>query len=220
MSAHIHPTALIDKSVIVEKNVSIGAYSRIIGDVKIGRNTVISSHVNIHGPVIIGEDNFISSFVVIGSHAQHLKDFHVEQPLQIGNKNSLSSHVTINQGIVGYPNTSIGNNGFFGDFVHIAHNCIIGNYVTLLYTSVLAGHVMMQDHSYMGYMSTGSQFTTVGEGAYLDNMTAFDRDIPPFVKCGGGRNAPIKEIAEEYLLENLKLNQKDILALRETYNFI
>ena len=113
MSVHIHPTALIDKSVIVEKNVSIGAYSRIIGDVKIGRNTVISSHVNIHGPVIIGEDNFISSFVVIGSHAQHLKDFHVEQPLQIGNKNSLSSHVTINQGIVGYPNTSIGNNGFF-----------------------------------------------------------------------------------------------------------
>ena len=216
----IHPTAHIDPRVEIEKGVSIGAYVHITGHVKIGKNTVISSHVNISGPVAIGEDNFISSFVVIGSGAQHLKNFHIEEPLLIGDKNIFSPHVTVNQGIQGHRNTSIGHGNFLGDFVHIAHNCFIGSHVTLLYGSVLAGHVVMQDHSYMGYMSTGSQFTTVGEGAYLDNMTAFDRDIPPFVKCGGGRTPPIKGIAETYLFQELKLNKKDVLALKEAYSSI
>ncbi len=219
MNASIHSTVHIDSHVEIEKGVSIGAYSHITGNVTIGKNTVIASHVTIHGPVHIGEGNCISSFVVIGSGAQHLKDFKIDEPMKIGNNNIFSPHVTVNQGIQGYPNTSIGSYNFFGDFVHIAHNCVIGNHVKLLHSAVLAGHVTMQNYAFMGSMSSGSQFTTVGEGAYLDNMTAFDRDIPPYVKCGG-RHAPIQGIAEQHLYENLKMNKKDILVLKEIYNNI
>ena len=216
MSAHIHSTALIDKSVTIEKNVLIGAYCRITGDVKIDQNTVIFPHVNIHGPVTIGEENFISSFVVIGSYAQHLKDFYIEQPLQIGNKNSLSSHVTINQGIVGYPNTSIGNNNFFGDFVHIAHNCIVGSYVEILYGSVLAGHVELMDGVHLGAMCAASQFSKVGRGCFFEDMSSLDRDIPPYT-YNLGRFGKLRGISELHL-KKMGIASEALMELKELYN--
>ena len=217
MSAQVHPTACIDPHVEIEKGVSIGPYCRITGDVKIGQNTVISSHVSIQGPVTIGEGNIISSFVVIGFHAQHLKDFHIEEPLVIGNGNILSSHVTINQGIVGHPNTSIGDHNFFGDFVHIAHNCIIGNFIEILYGSVLAGHVELMDRVHLGAMCAASQFARVGRGCFFESMSCWDRDIPPYTYVSG-RGGPLLGISESHLKQKTDITNEALMELKELYS--
>ena len=128
----IHKTAIIDSKAKISKNVKIGPYSVIGPNVEIGENTEIHSHVNISGYTIIGKNNKIYPFASIGNDPQDLKYEGEKTNLNIGDSNKIREYVTINPGTKGGGGlTKIGNNCLFMVSAHIAHDCIIGNYVTL-----------------------------------------------------------------------------------------
>ncbi len=142
----IHPTALIDPSAVIGDNVSIGAYSVIGAEVQIGDGTVIGPHVVIEGPTRIGRDNRIASSPRWAAHPQDKKFAGEHTELVIGDRNLIREFVTINRGTGdGGGATRIGNDNWVLAYVHIAHDCQIGNNAVFSNYSALAGHVEIGD---------------------------------------------------------------------------
>ena len=137
----IHPTALIDPSAIIGANVSIGAYSVIGAEVEIGEGTVIGPHVVIEGPTRIGRDNRINQFASLGGDPQDKKWQGERTELVIGDRNLIREFTTINRGTGdGGAITRLGNDNWVLAYVHIAHDCQIGNNVVFSNMGCLVGH--------------------------------------------------------------------------------
>jgi UDP-N-acetylglucosamine acyltransferase len=139
----IHPTAQIDPTARIADNVSVGAFSVIGADVVIGEGTTVGPHVVIEGPTIIGRDNRISQFASIGGPPQDKKWQGERTEVIIGDRNLIREFVTINRGTGdGGGITRIGNDNWLLAYVHIAHDCQVGNHVVFSNYSALAGHGM------------------------------------------------------------------------------
>ena len=145
-AAAIHPTAQIDPGAVIDEHVAIGPYSVIGAEVTIGAGTVIGPHVVIEGPTTIGRDNRISQFSSIGGAPQDKKFAGERTELVIGDRNLVREFVTISRGTgTGGGITRIGNDNWLLAYVHIAHDCKIGNHVVFSNYSALAGHVEIGD---------------------------------------------------------------------------
>ena len=143
----IHQTAIIDPSAVIADNVKIGPFSVIGPKVEIGEGTEIASHVVINGPTKIGKNNRILQFASIGEEPQD-KKFHGEDTtLEIGDNNLIRESVTINRGTVqGGGVTRLGSNNWIMAYVHIAHDCIVGDNCIFSNNSTLAGHINVGEH--------------------------------------------------------------------------
>ena len=142
----IHSTAIIDPSAIIADDVSIGPYAIIGADVEIGKGCQIESHVVIKGPTKIGQNNHIHQFSSVGEHPLDKKSSGEPTLLDIGDNNLIREGVTINRGTVqGGGTTKIGDNNWIMAYVHIAHDCIVGNDNILANNTTLAGHVIIDD---------------------------------------------------------------------------
>jgi UDP-N-acetylglucosamine acyltransferase len=184
----IHPTAIIDSNVKLGKNVSIGAYSFISGEIEIGDDCQIMNHVNINGNTKLGVGNKIFPFASIGTAPQDLKYKGEKTYLEIGNNNIIREHVTINLGtITGNTITKIGNNCLFMVGAHIAHDCVLGNNVILANNATLAGHVVVGDFAIIGGLSAVHQFVRVGHHAMIGGMSGIDGDVIPYGNAYGKR---------------------------------
>ncbi|MFC5741903.1 acyl-ACP--UDP-N-acetylglucosamine O-acyltransferase [Dyella tabacisoli] len=178
----IHPTALIDPTAVIGANVSIGAYSVIGAGVEIGEGTVIGPHVVIEGPTKIGRDNRISQFTSLGGAPQDKKFAGEHTELVIGDRNLIREFVTINRGTGdGGGITRIGNDNWLLAYVHIAHDCQIGNNIVFSNYSALAGHVDIGDWVIMSGFSGVHQFCKVGAHAFIGMGCLVGSDVPPFV---------------------------------------
>lgn len=182
----IHPTAIINPDVQIAADVPVGAYSVIGPGVKIGEGCEIGSHVVIKGPTVIGKYNKILQFASIGEAPQDLKYNNEPTTLIIGDHNTFREFVTVNRGTVtGNGETVIGNHGLFMAYVHVAHDCIVGDNVILSNAASLAGHVTINDKVTLGGFTLVHQFTTIGEYAFTGMGTALNRDLPPYVLASG-----------------------------------
>ncbi|WP_266159992.1 acyl-ACP--UDP-N-acetylglucosamine O-acyltransferase [Dyella silvatica] len=178
----IHPTALVDPTAVIGANVSIGAYSVIGAGVEIGEGTVIGPHVVIEGPTKIGRDNRISQFASLGGPPQDKKFAGEHTELVIGDRNLIREFVTINRGTGdGGGITRIGNDNWLLAYVHIAHDCQIGNHIVFSNYSALAGHVDIGDWVIMSGFSGVHQFCKVGAHAFIGMGCLVGSDVPPFV---------------------------------------
>jgi len=190
----IHPTAIIDEAVreTLPDDISIGAYAIIEADVSIGPGCSIGHHAVIKGPTRIGSENRIFQFASIGEEPQDLK-FHGEPTqLIIGDRNTFREFTTINRGTVsGIGRTEIGCDNLFMAYVHIAHDCIVGNHVIFSNSASLAGHVEVRDHVILSGFTLVHQFCNVGEHAFTGMGTALNRDLPPYVIASGNYARPI-----------------------------
>jgi UDP-N-acetylglucosamine acyltransferase len=190
----IHPTAIIDEAVreTLPEDISIGAYAIIEADVSIGPGCSIGHHAVIKGPTRIGADNRIFQFASIGEEPQDLK-FHGEPTqLIIGDRNTFREFTTINRGTVsGIGRTEIGNDNLLMAYVHVAHDCIVGNHVIFSNSASLAGHVEVRDHAILSGFTLVHQFCNVGEHAFTGMGTALNRDLPPYVIATGNYARPI-----------------------------
>lgn len=190
----IHPTAIIDEAVRenLPDDISVGAYAIIESDVSIGPGCTIGHHAVIKGPTQIGAENRIFQFASIGEEPQDLK-FHGEPTqLIIGDRNTFREFTTINRGTVsGIGKTEIGNDNLFMAYVHIAHDCIVGNHVIFSNSASLAGHVEVRDHVILSGFTLVHQFCNVGEHAFTGMGTALNRDLPPYVMASGNYARPI-----------------------------
>ncbi len=212
----IHPTAIIDPQARIGANVSIGAYSIIGADVEIGDNTAIGPHVVIEGPTRIGRDNRIWQFASIGAAPQD-KKFHGERSrLEIGDRNVIREFVTFNRGTEdGSGLTKIGNDNWLMAYVHIAHDCVVGNHAIFSNAASLAGHVLVDDWVILGGFTLVHQFCQVGAHAFTAMGAIINRDVPPYVTVAGSFAEP-KGINSEGLRRRGYSSDR-IMAIKRAY---
>lgn len=182
----IDKTAIIDPSAKIASNVHIGPYSVIGPDVEIGEGTWIGPHVVIQGPTKIGRDNKIFQFSSIGEVPQDLKYKGEKTILEIGDRNSIREFCTIHRGTVQDKGTTkIGNDNLFMNYVHIAHDCVVGNHTIFANNASLAGHVTVEDYVTLGGFSGVFQFCRVGAHSFISTNSVVIKDVPPYVKVSG-----------------------------------
>lgn len=182
----IHPTAIIDPKAEIASDVEIGAYSVIGADVRIGSGTRVGNHVVIQGPTTIGRDNQIFHFCSLGEQPQDKKYAGEPTTLEIGDGNTIREFCTFNRGTVQDAGaTRLGNNNWVMAYVHIAHDCQIGNHTIFANNSSLAGHVIVHDHAILGGFTLVHQFCKIGAHVITAVGSVVFKDIPPYITAAG-----------------------------------
>jgi UDP-N-acetylglucosamine acyltransferase len=213
----IHPTAQIDPSAVIGDNVSIGAYSVIGAQVTIGDGTVIGPHVVIEGPTTIGRDNRIAQFVSLGGDPQDKKFAGERTELVIGDRNLFREFVTVNRGTGdGGGITRIGNDNWLLAYVHVAHDCQIGNHVVFSNYAALAGHVEIGDWTILSGYSGVHQFCKVGAHAFIGMGCLVGSDVPPFVMMANEQRGRPRGINSEGL-KRRGFDASRISAIKRAY---
>ena len=178
----VHATAQIAEGVKLGADVDIGAYSVIAADVEIGDGSVLGPHVVVNGPTRIGHGNHIHAFAAIGGDPQDKKFEGEPSELVIGDRNRIREFVTINRGTgQGGGATRIGDDNWIMAYVHIAHDCQVGNHTVFSNNATLAGHVVIGDHVILSGFSGVHQFCRIGEHAFIGMGCLVNGDVPPFV---------------------------------------
>ncbi len=185
---NIHKTSIVSSKAEIAENVVIGPYCIIGENVKIGRGTKLISNVHIEGKTEIGENCTIYPYATIGFPPQDLKYKDEETGVKIGNNNIIREYVTIHRASVsGDGWTNIGDNNFIMAYVHIAHDCKIGNSVIMANLATLAGHVIVEDYVFIGGLVAIHQFTRIGAYAMVGGFSGVGQDIPPYTMASGPR---------------------------------
>ena len=187
----IDARAVVSDRAHLHQDVSVGPYSIIGPDVKIAKGTRIESHVVLKGPCVIGEDNRIFQFASIGDDPQDMKYAGEDTKLIIGNRNTIREYCTINRGTVqGGGTTRVGDDNWIMAYVHIAHDCVVGNQTVLANNTTLAGHVHVGDWAVLGGFTGVHQYCRIGAHALTGIFTAVTKDIPAYVTAAGRPAAP------------------------------
>ncbi len=182
----IHPTALIDASAKLGTNVKVGPYSVIDKNVVIDDGCEIASHVVIRGNTFIGKDTRIFQFASIGEEPQDKKYAGEDTRLVIGERNTIRESCTINRGTAQDKGiTQIGDDNWIMAYVHIAHDCVVGNNTILANNTSLAGHVTIGDYTILGGFTLVHQFCHIGAHSFSAMGSAITKDVPPYVMVSG-----------------------------------
>lgn len=187
----IDPRAAVDPKAEIADDVSIGPFSVIGADVHIDAGTWIGPHVVIQGPTRIGKDNKFYSFSSIGEAPQDKKYAGEPTELIIGDRNLIRENCTFNRGTVqDKAKTIIGDDNWIMAYVHVAHDCVVGNNTVFANGATLAGHVTIEDHAILGGFSLVHQFVRVGAYAFSGMGAGLQRDLPPYVMAYGNPASP------------------------------
>jgi len=184
--ASIHPTAIVDPQAELANSVSVGPYAVIGPHVRVGEDTTIGAHCVIEGHTTIGRDNRIFQFTSIGADPQDKKYAGEPTELRIGDRNTIREFCTFNIGTVQDGGvTRIGDDNWIMAYVHIAHDCQVGNDTILANNATLAGHVHLGDHVFIGGLTGVHQFVKIGAHAMAGFSSAVTQDVPPFMTVDG-----------------------------------
>ncbi len=186
MSGLIHPTAIVHPKANLADDVSVGAYSIIGEHVEIGAGTVVGPHVVIDGHTTIGKGNRFFQFGSIGEIPQDKKYKGEPTRLVIGDNNTVRECCTLNTGTVQDKGaTTIGSGNWIMAYVHVAHDCVIGDNNTIANSVQFAGHVEIGNSILIGGLSGIHQFVRIGDFAMIGFQTRLSQDLPPFVTAVG-----------------------------------
>ncbi len=182
----IHPTAIIDPGASLDSSVSVGPYTVIGPHVKVGAGTSIGAHCVIEGHTTIGNDNRIFQFNSLGAVPQDKKYAGEPCELVIGNRNTIREFCTFNIGSPGGGAvTRIGDDNWIMAYVHLAHDCLVGNNTIFANNSQLAGHVEVGDFVILGGFTVVHQFVRIGAHGMTAMCSLLFADQPPFVMSQG-----------------------------------
>ena len=182
----IHETAIVSEQADISQDVSIGPYSIIGPDVSIDSATIIESHVVITGRTKIGKQNHVYPFSSIGDSPQDMKYNDEDTQLEIGDRNTIRECCTINRGTIQDTGiTRLGNDNWIMAYVHIAHDCQIGNNTIFANNATLGGHVEVGDYAIFGGFSGAHQFCKIGNHSFLGIYSGVAKDLPPYVIVSG-----------------------------------
>jgi len=215
----IHETAIIEEGAIIDKNVEIGAYAYVGSKVIIQSGTKIMHHATIEGKTTIGENNVIFPYAAIGTAPQDLKYGGEDTELIIGNNNKFREFTLINTGTIqDNGKTIIGDNNLFMGYVHVAHDCIIGNSCIFANAATMAGHVIVEDGAVVGGMTPIHQFVKIGSLAMVAGASAVSQDVPPFCMVEGNR-AKLRGLNLTGLRRGFE-NRTDIDKVKKAYKIL
>ena len=182
----VHPTALVDKGAELDDSVEVGPYAVIGPHVRIGAGTRIGAHCVIEGRTTIGRDNQIFQFNSLGAIPQDKKYAGEPTELRIGDRNTIREFCTFNTGTAQDRGvTSVGNDNWIMAYVHLAHDCQVGNHTIFANSSQLAGHVHVGDWVILGGFTVVHQFCRLGPHSFTAMNSLLFADLPPFVMCQG-----------------------------------
>ena len=221
MSGKIHPNAVVHPSAVIHENVEIGPGAVVGADVTIGSGSKLHPFSHIVCNTTIGENCEIHSGAVVGGDPQDLKFKGEKTFLTIGDRNQIRECVTINRGTgAGGGKTVIGNENLIMAYVHIAHDCVLGNRVIITNSTGLAGHIHIEDMAIISGMSAIHHFVTIGSLAFVAGMSGVRHDVPPYVIVDGHKDyARVRALN----IEGLKRKQtpkESIEFLKEAFKII
>ena len=215
----IHQTAIVHPGARLGANVSIGAYSIIGEHVQIGDNTEIGSHVVIEGHTTIGRDNRIFQFCSIGAEPQDKKYAGEPTRLEIGDRNVIREFCTFNLGTIQDGGvTRLGNDNWIMAYVHLAHDCQVGNHTIFANNAQLAGHCHVDDHAILGGFTVVHQFVRIGAHSMTGMGTILFQDLPPYVTAAGNTASPYGINSEG--LKRRGFTSEAVMALKRAYRAI
>jgi UDP-N-acetylglucosamine acyltransferase len=216
----IHPTALVDPNAKIAEGVEIGPFSVIGPEVEIGEGTWVGPHVVINGATKIGRFNKIFQFASVGEASQDRKYAGEKTFTVIGDRNVIREGVTIHRGTTQDKGiTQIGNDNLFMAYVHIAHDCVIGNYNTFANNAGIAGHVKIGDFVGISGFCGIHQFSMIGSYSFISHASIIIKDVPPYVLVVGGANATTCGINAEGL-KRRGFTSDAITGLKRAYKLI
>jgi UDP-N-acetylglucosamine acyltransferase len=219
MTGHIHPTALVDPAAEVDGSVVIGPYSIVGPQVRIGAGTEIGPHCVIDGVTTIGRDNRFYRYCSIGGMPQDKKYSGEPTRLEIGDRNTVREFTTFNTGTVQDGGvTTLGNDNWIMAYVHIAHDCHVGNNTILANGVQLGGHVSVGDWAILGGLTGVHQFSTIGAHSMTGGNSSLMQDTPPYVLAAGNPCRPVGINIEG--LKRRGFSPAVISALRDAYKAI
>lgn len=214
--SNIHPTALVADGACLDPTVTVGPYTVIGEHVTIGAGTTVGAHCVIDGHTTIGADNRIFQFNSIGAIPQDKKYAGEPTRLEIGDNNTIREFCTFNVGTaqdVGV--TRLGNDNWIMAYVHLAHDCQVGNHTIFANNATLAGHVQIGDWVILGGFTSVHQFGIIGEHAMTAFASAVAQDVPPYVMAHGNRAVPSGINAEG--LKRRGFTPEQIRSIRQAY---
>ncbi|MFM2240592.1 MAG: Acyl-[acyl-carrier-protein]--UDP-N-acetylglucosamine O-acyltransferase [Pseudomonadota bacterium] len=182
----IHPTAIISPGAELDSSVSVGPYTLIGPHVRIGAGTTVASHCVIEGHTTIGRDNRIFQFNSLGAVPQDKKYNNEPCELVIGDRNTVREFCTFNIGTATDAGvTRVGDDNWIMAYVHLAHDCHVGNHTIFANNTQLAGHVHVGDWVILGGFTVVHQFCRLGAHSFTAMNSLLFADLPPFVMCQG-----------------------------------
>ncbi len=221
MSNRIAPSAVIHPSAEIGDDVEVGPFAVVGEDVKIGARSKLMPHCHVVKRTTIGQDCVIGTSAVVGGDPQDLKFRGEPTDLLIGDRSRIGEFATINRGTgIGGGKTSIGHDSMIMAYVHVAHDCIIGNNVVITNLTQLAGHIHIEDQAWISGLCLIHHFVTIGTMAFVAPNSGIGFDIPPYMIVEGFRdNCRIRTLN----IEGLKRRQvpdESIGLLRKAYKII
>ncbi|STQ86114.1 acyl-ACP--UDP-N-acetylglucosamine O-acyltransferase [Helicobacter muridarum] len=219
-TAKIAKTAIIEGEVNIGENVVIEDYVVIKGNIDINDNSYIYNHVTIRGNTSIGKGNTIFPNAVLGTIPQDLKFKGETTFLEIGDNNLIRESCMFNPGTEGGGGiTKIGSNNLFMAYVHVAHDCIIGNNNIFANNATLGGHIHIANFVNIGGMTPIHQFVRIGEGAMIAGASALSQDIPPYCMAEGNRAKIVglnrfrmRKIMDRYVIDKIDALYKRLFS--------
>lgn len=214
----IHPTAVIHPSAQLGRNVEIGPFSIVGEHVTIGTDTKLLAHAVVNGYTTLGEDVVIHPFATVGATSQDRKAADEIAYTKIGDRTIVREYASVHRATGEGQSTIVGNDCLLLAYTHVAHNCRLGNGVTMSNLAQIAGQVVIEDYAGIGGMAGIHQDTRIGAYAFVGGMSRLVRDVPPFFLAEGNP-------AEMYGLNSVGLRRRGfppetVAELKEAYKII
>jgi UDP-N-acetylglucosamine acyltransferase len=219
VGAAIHPTAIVSPGARLAEGVTVGPYSLIEDEVEVGHGTSIGPHVVIKRYTSIGKRCRIFQFASIGEIPQDLKFAGEVSQLTVGDDNTIREYVTLNRGTAGGGGlTSVGSGCLLMAYVHVAHDCHVGNGVIMSNAASLAGHVIIEDRAIIGGLAGIHQFVRLGRHAFVGAGSLLTKDVPPYTLCAG--NPQMLHGLNVVGLKRAGFPTETVRALKEAYRIV
>jgi UDP-N-acetylglucosamine acyltransferase len=216
--ATIHPTAIVSSLAELGQDVEIGPYCVIEPDVRIGNGCRLEARVSIKSRTTLGEGNEIGEGAVLGGRAQHLQNGKVGGALVVGNHNRIREFVTMHTGFKPDDCTIVGNNNMFMVASHVAHDCVVGDYVVVVNNALLGGHVKVGNRAFISGAVAVHQLCRVGAYAIVGAVTKIVKDVPPYCMVDGSPAVLVG--LNKVGLRRANFSVEDMQQLKDAYRLI
>jgi UDP-N-acetylglucosamine acyltransferase len=214
----IHPTAIISPDADIAPDVEIGAFAIVGEGCTIGEGSVVAARATLERNVTLGRSVKVGIGTVLGGAPQDLKYAGEETTVEVEDGTVIREYVTINRGTAHSFRTTVGKNCLLMSYVHIGHDCRIGNSVILSNVVQLAGHVSIEDKAILSGLSAVHQFARIGRHSFIGGMSRVSKDIPPFLKAVGN---PVKLYGLNTIgLQRSGMEEATILELKRAYRLL
>ena len=214
----IHPTAIVHPDAELGAGCSIGPYTIVEPNVTIGAGTQVASSAMIGAHTRIGAECRIYHGAVVGSIPQDQKFIGEQSILEIGDRTSIREFATLNRGTSALGKTVIGSDTLVMAYVHVAHDCVVGNRVILANGTQLGGHVEIDDFAIAGGLVAVHQFVHIGRHSFISGGSKVTKDICPYIKYG---REPLKPVSLNTVgLKRCGFTDETLKTLKQTYRLL